>query len=104
MYFFAADSSSLISLYFAFVKYLPTALPYSFFIFLLSPAWHTLHLASLKAAFFSPPLYLATHSLLNGGNAEALCMPQATANRQTMTHTQTFFILDSPAIRYVRQT
>src|SRR5438067_8608873 len=99
MYFSAAVSSSLISLYLAFVRYLPTALPYSFFIFLLSPAWHTLHFASLNAAFFSPSLYLDTHSLLNGGSADALCMLQATAIRQTTTQTQTFFILDSPAFR-----
>src|SRR5438477_11835997 len=99
MYFFAADSSSLISLYLALVRYLPTTLPYSFFIFLLSPAWHTLHLASLKAAFFSPVLYFPIHSLLNGGRADALCMLQATAIRQTTTQMQTFFILDSPAIR-----
>src|SRR5205809_6512255 len=99
MYFFAAASSSLISLYLAFVRYLPTALPYSFFIFLLSPAWHTLHLASLKTAFFSPPLYLATHSLLNGGSAEAFCMLHAKAITQTTTQIQTFFILDSPTIR-----
>src|SRR5439155_21841845 len=92
MYFFAADSSSLISLYFAFVKYLPTALPYSFFIFLLSPAWHTLHFASANAAFLSPGLYFATHSLLNGGSAEALCMLQASATSNNTRHAQTFFI------------
>src|SRR5262249_48286556 len=97
MYFLAAASSSLISLYLAFVRYLPTALPYSFFIFLLSPAWQTLHLASLNAAFFSPSLYLAIHSLLNGGSADALCMLQAIPIRQTTTQMQTFFILDSPA-------
>src|SRR5947209_7143569 len=99
MYFFAADSSSLIWLYLAFVRYLPTALPYSFFIFLLSPAWQMLHLASLKAAFFSPSLYLATHSLLNGGRADAICMLQAIPIRQATTQTQTFFILGSPAIQ-----
>src|SRR5437660_5921301 len=98
MYCLALASSSLTSLYLALVRYLPTALPYSFFIFLLSPAWQTLHLASLKAAFFSPPLYFATHSLLNGGRADALCTPQATPIRQIATQTQTFFILDSPTI------
>src|SRR5438874_11919932 len=99
MYCFALASSSLICVYLALVRYLPTALPYSFFIFLLSPAWHTLHLASVNTAFFLPSLYFSIHALLNGGRADALCMLQATAITQTTTHMQTFFILDSPAIR-----
>src|SRR6187200_2730267 len=91
MYFLAAASSSLISLYLAFVRYLPTTLPYSFFIFLLSPAWQTLHFASVKAAF-SGVLYFATHSLLNGGRADALCRLKPIATNPTTRQTQTFFI------------
>src|SRR4051812_11208495 len=92
MYFLAAASSSLISLYLALVRYLPTALPYSFFIFLLSPAWQTLHFASTYFVFFSPGLYLATHSLLNGGKAEAFGMHQAIATTNRTRQAQTFFI------------
>src|SRR5262245_45367033 len=96
MYFFATASSSLISLYLALVRYLPTTLPYSFFIFLLVPSWHTLHLASLYLAFLSPALYLATHSLLNGGRADAICTFQPMATKTNTRQTQTFFILRSP--------
>src|SRR4029077_2892917 len=96
MYFLAAASSSWISLYLALVKNLPTALPYSFFIFLLSPAWHTLHfavsIASTNFAFLLPSLYLPIHSLLNGNNADALCMLQPIAPNISTRQTQTFFI------------
>src|SRR4051812_49248050 len=92
MYFLAAASSSLTSLYLALVRYLPTALPYSFFIFLLSPAWQTLHFASVKAVFDSPGLYFATHSLLNGGRADAGCRLQTSATSIITPQTQTFFI------------
>src|SRR5262245_21600641 len=92
MYFFAAASSSLISVYLALVRYFPTTLPYSFFIFLLSPAWHTLHLASLNTAFDSLALYFAFQAALNGGRADAFCRENPKATSTSTKHTQTSFI------------
>src|SRR5262245_29696456 len=97
MYFLAAASSSLISLYLAFVRNFETAIPYSLRSFLLVPMWHTLHFAvptaSTNLALPLPSTYLPVHSLLNGGRAVAMLAVQLIASRQSTIETQTFFIL-----------